>query len=84
MGNFIEITPEHDRLKLDICAVMSRYDHIDSMETMAILSQIVGALIAVQDEEAVNPQEVIKYVLKNIEIGNASAVQVMITAQGSA
>ena len=46
---------------------------LDSTIILAVTANLVGRLIAMQDQRAVDREKAIQIVLKNIEIGNAEA-----------
>jgi hypothetical protein len=51
---------------------------------LAIVSQFVGQLIALQDQRKVTPDMAMQIVSENIEIGNAAALLTLNNPEGSA
>lgn len=51
---------------------------------LAIVSQFVGQLIALQDQRKITPDAALQIVQENIEIGNAAALLTLNNPEGSA
>jgi len=58
-------------------------DFVTSVELLAIAANIVGKLIALQNQNEITPDEVMEIVSKNIEIGNAQALDEMNNHNGT-
>lgn len=50
---------------------------LPALEILAVASQFVGNLIAVQDHRSVTPDMALEVVTANMELGNASAVSAL-------
>ncbi len=57
---------------------------LTAMELLAIASNIVGKVVAMQDQRAVTPAQAMAIVASNIDIGNAEAVAELLKSKGSA
>lgn len=55
---------------------------LDAMEILAVLSHLVGQVIALQDQRTVTPLMAMELVQKNIEIGNQAVVSGLLNAAG--
>jgi hypothetical protein len=53
-------------------------------EILALVAQLVGNLIAVQDQRRYSSKQIVDLVWNNIEIGNKVAVEGLLDSQGSA
>lgn len=80
----IETNAQHLALKADIAAILKKYEHLPNIEILAVASQIVGILIAHQDQEKVTPASAMRTVSANIEVGNQSAFEALSNPMGRA
>lgn len=55
---------------------------LDGQEMLALVSQLVGNLIAVQDQRKLTPDMAMTLVAKNIEIGNLEAIREIASVSG--
>lgn len=53
---------------------------LDAVEILAVLSHLVGQVIAVQDQRAMTPDMAMHLVGTNIEVGNREVVQGLLMA----
>jgi hypothetical protein len=58
----------------ELKAVVARHKALGPVQTLAGVSQLVGTLIALQDEETMTPEQAIAVVEVNIEHGNRSTL----------
>jgi hypothetical protein len=78
-------TPEQEVAYLDLCALVSKHrDTISAMELLAIASNMVGKLIAMQDQRGMTSDLAMEIVLKNIEYGNKQVMEQIGKTKGSA
>lgn len=66
--------PEHQTLLADMKGVLRKYEALDPMEWLAIVSVLVGQLVAVQDQRRYTSDQVMALVAENIQRGNQNAV----------
>jgi hypothetical protein len=77
--------PEHEIAYQEICALVNKHaDKIDALELLAIAANMVGKLLALQDQRTVTPSMALEVVSKNIELGNAQALEQVSASQGRA
>lgn len=57
---------------------------LEPMEMLALVSQLVGNLIALQDQRKVTPEMAMIAVSQNIEVGNREAMREVLSAGGEA
>ena len=66
----------------DLKAVFKRHPHLRADEMLAGASQIVGTLIALQDQRKMTPDMALAVVQANIEAGNQQAMAEVMRAGG--
>ena len=77
--------PEHEIAYQDLCALMNRHaDKLTALELLAIAANMLGKLIALQDQRKVSPDMAMEVVARNIEVGNKQAVQEVSQSKGRA
>lgn len=65
----------HKALKADLDALTAKYaDKMTDAEVLAIISQVVGMVIALQDQRTMTPDQAMSIVAANIEVGNQLVV----------
>ncbi|MBG6199642.1 hypothetical protein [Roseibium album] len=65
----------HFTLRQELIGVLCKYqDTLCPAELLAVSSQVVGNLIALQDETRLSPEHAIEIVMYNIEEGNRAAL----------
>lgn len=75
MTKIIEPTETHEKCKLAMLEAMRPYvDELSQMEVLAIMAQVVGQLIALQDQTKYSSDAIMKMVAANIEHGNQMVV----------
>ena len=75
-------TPELVAFVDDLKSAFKRHTHLRADEMLAGASQIVGTLIALQDQRKMTPDMALAIVQANIEAGNAQAMAEVIGAGG--
>lgn len=80
----MEPTPELVAAMDDMKGVLAKHQHLSAMQMLALASQFVGNLIALQDQRKVTPAMAMEMVAKNIEIGNQVAVEGVMGSRGTA
>lgn len=72
-------------LMTDLKAAIGKNTGLSAMEMLAVASQLVGNLIALQDQFTYTPQQAMAIVAGNIEVGNRAAMaEVLGPAAGNA
>lgn len=79
-------TDEHNEaFYQDLVHLIHKHDKTNTAEAMlAIASNIVGKLIAQQDQRTMTTQRAMQIVMDNIEMGNAQLVAEVANSKGSA
>lgn len=70
----VEAQPEHTAFRDALVAVIQEHQHLTPIEMLAIASQFVGQLIALQDQRVVTSAIALELVGRNIEIGNQGVI----------
>lgn len=79
MGNHIA-KPEHETAYQDLCALLKKHSDLSPAELLAIAANMVGKLVALQDQRTMSPALAMEIVSRNLEAGNA---QVLAELSGS-
>ncbi len=77
-------TAEHVAFMTDLKAVIGQHTHLSGEEILALVSQLVGNLIAAQDQTKHTVETVLKMVWANVQIGNDAAKAALEDTQGQA
>lgn len=72
--------PDHEVAYKDLCALVSKHaSKVSSLELLAIASNMLGKLIALQDQREVTRDQAMEVVVKNIEHGNGQVLERLAT-----
>ena len=74
--------PEHEEFMDNLKAQMP--PGMPAQEILAIVSQFVGQLVALQDQRQMTPDQAMQLVGQNIEIGNQAAIMTLMDTEGEA
>ena len=77
--------PKHEVAFQDLCGLVSRKaNEMTALELLAVASNMVGKLIALQDQRTMTPDAAMRIVMRNIEIGNQQAYAELQDTKGTA
>lgn len=76
--------PEHEVAYQDMVALLRRHGDVPALEMLAVAANMVGKIMALQDQRSVTPQMAIEIVMKNIEKGNQDVLALLDKSEGSA
>jgi hypothetical protein len=77
--------PRHEVAFQEIADLLKRHaGHLSALEILAIAANMVGKLIAMQDQRTETVPQVMKMVAENIEMGNAQVLAELGKTEGSA
>lgn len=62
--------PAHEIAYQDLCQLMRKHSKLTPLEMLAIAANMVGKLVAMQDQRSTTPAMAMEVVAKNIENGN--------------
>lgn len=75
--------PEYEVAYQDICDLVRRHaDKLSAVELLAVASNMVGKLVALQDQRTMSPDRAMEIVAENLEHGNKEVLEQL--RQGSA
>lgn len=76
---------EHEVAYQDLCQLVRKHaDKMSSVELLAVASNMLGKLVALQDQRTLSPAEAMEIVAKNIEVGNKQAIDELHKTKGTA
>jgi hypothetical protein len=77
--------PEHEVAYQDMIALIRKHaDKMSSRELLAVGANMLGKLIALQDQRTTTPAMAMKIVADNIEFGNKQVLERLFQSDGSA
>ena len=78
-------SPQHEVAYQDLVALVRRHaEHLSSVEMLAIAANMLGKLVAYQDQRTITPAMAMEVVAQNIEEGNRQAIAKIQQSKGSA
>lgn len=79
------VRPEHEVAYQDICALVSKHaTELTAAELLAVAANMIGKLVAMQDQRTMSPKMAMKVVARNIEVGNRQVLGQIAKTKGSA
>ena len=77
--------PEHEVAFQDLCALVAKHaDAMTPLEVLAIASNMLGKLVALQDQRTMTPAQAMEIVARNLEEGNRQIIDGIGSSRGSA
>jgi hypothetical protein len=76
--------PRHEMFYQDLCKLMRRYDALPAEEILAIAANMVGKILAMQDQRRITPAMGLEIISRNIEEGNRQVLAELGATKGSA
>lgn len=68
--------PQHEVAYQDLCALVNKHaGKLSALELLAVAANMIGKLVALQDQRSVTPAEAMEVVAKNIEHGNQQVLE---------
>lgn len=81
----VKASPEHEVAYTDLLALVSKHAaSMSEIEILAVASNMLGKLIAMQDQRIHTHEMVMEIVSENIEAGNAQIIKELQASKGSA
>ncbi len=76
--------PEHEVAYQDICKLCSKHAaKLTPLELLAIAVNMVGKLVALQDQRITTPEMAMETVAKNLEYGNQTVIDQLMNTKGT-
>jgi hypothetical protein len=83
--SFHQAKPEHEVLYQDLCALLAKHaGQLNAAETLAVAANMLGKLVAMQDQRTMTPAQAMEIVAMNIENGNKQVLDQLAASKGSA
>lgn len=77
--------PQHEIAYQDLVAVVRKHaEHLSAVEMLVIAANMLGKLLAYQDQRELTPAMAMEIVAQNIEEGNRQAIAEVQNSKGSA
>ena len=77
--------PEHEIAYQDICALVNKHaDKLTPLELLAVAANMIGKLIALQDQRTTSRELAMETIVQNIEYGNQQVIDQISNSKGSA
>jgi hypothetical protein len=77
--------PEHEVAYQDLVALVRKHaEHLSSVEMLAVAANMLGKLVAMQDQRMLTPAMAMELVAQNIEEGNRQAIENIQQSKGNA
>jgi hypothetical protein len=81
----LRATLEHEMVYTDLIKLIAKHsEKVDKEEIMAIVANMLGKIMAMQDQRKISAQAALEIILSNIEEGNASVIAMLAQTQGNA
>ena len=77
------VKPEHEAAYNELCSLLARHK-VPAPELLAIAANIVGKILAMQDQRTMSPAVGMEIIARNIEIGNERVLEQLLASKGSA
>ena len=76
---------EHEVAYQDLCALCAKHaDKLSPLELLAIASNMLGKLLAMQDQRLTTVDKAKDIMIRNIELGNRQVIDQLMQSQGKA
>jgi sulfur transfer protein SufE len=77
--------PEHEVLYQDLAKLLGRHgDKVTAEEMLAIGANMLGKLLAYQDQRTMTRERGLEIIIQNIEMGNQQAIAEVMNSKGRA
>lgn len=77
-GRIVMAKPEHEVAYQELIALMNRHaDKLTALEILALVGNVAGKVIAMQDQRVISPEYAMETLIKNLEYGNAQTIEAL-------
>jgi hypothetical protein len=77
-------SPEYEVAYRDLCKLVNKHaSKLTALELLAVASNMLGKLVALQDQRTITPAMAMEVVVQNIEHGNKQVLDQLGRSQGS-
>jgi hypothetical protein len=74
----------HEEAYQDVCVWLKKYEHLPPRELLALMANLLGKMIALQDQRTMTPEQAMEIVATNMQHGNQQVVDELMASKGSA
>jgi hypothetical protein len=75
--------PEHEVAYQDICELVSKHaNKLSAQELLAVAANMLGKLVAMQDQRTMSPAMAMEIVAQNLEHGNLDVIKQLTNSVG--
>lgn len=75
----------HEDFYQDLAALLKKHaGHLSALEMLAVASNAVGKIVALQDQRTTTPEQALEIVARNIEHGNQQTIAELMNSTGTA
>lgn len=67
--------PKYEASYQDLIALLRKHSALSPIELLAVAANMVGKMMAMQDQRKHTKEQVVEVVAKNIEMGNAQVIE---------
>ena len=83
-SRIVIVKPEHEVVYADLAALLERHaDKMTKIEVLAIAANMLGKLVAMQDQRTITPDIAMQTISANIEHGNRQVFDLLNQIGGS-
>lgn len=76
--------PEHEVAYQDLVSLVRKHaDDLTALELLAVAANMVGKLVAMQDQRTVSPSMAMEIVARNLEHGNKQVLDQLLQSKGT-
>lgn len=77
--------PQHEVLYQDLCKLVSKHaGNVSAQELLAVAANMLGKLVAMQDQRTMSPAMAMEIVAQNLEHGNLDVIKQLSNSKGVA
>ena len=80
----VQCDARHEVAYQDLCRLVSKHaNELSSLQLLAIAGNMVGKLIAMQDQRSITAEQALEVVFYNLQAGNKQILDQIMQSQGS-
>ncbi len=80
----VQCDTRHEVAYQDLCKLVSKHaNELSSLQLLAIAGNMVGKLIAMQDQRSISAEQALEVVFHNLQAGNKQILDQLMQSQGS-
>lgn len=78
-AGFIFASPKYEIAYADLVALVQKHAAaMSAVEMLAVAANMVGKLVAMQDQRKITPKQAMEVVAKNVEVGNQQVIEILL------